>query len=106
MCIRDRPGPGQTGHGQVLHVDPLVIAGDAVGQLVMGVQAGVPDPAMLDSYSAYRLGASVRPLMEGAARSACRRPTARLVTVAVYASGVDEVSDAIICRVRSRIDIC
>jgi hypothetical protein len=33
-----QPGPGQTGHGQVLHVDPLVIAGDAVGQLVMGDQ--------------------------------------------------------------------
>jgi hypothetical protein len=27
-----QPGPGQAGHGQVLHLDPLVIAGDAVGQ--------------------------------------------------------------------------
>src|SRR5664280_3142813 len=43
-----QPGPGQSGHGQVLHVDPLVIAGDAVGQFVMGVQAGRPDLAVLD----------------------------------------------------------
>src|ERR1035437_718178 len=55
-----QPGPGQPGPGQVLHVDRLVIAGDAVGQLVMGVQAGVPDLAVLDSYPAYRLGAPVR----------------------------------------------
>src|SRR5664280_2630129 len=57
-----RPGPGQTGHGQVLHVDPLVIANYAVGQLVMCVQAGIADLAMLDSDPARRLGAPLRPL--------------------------------------------
>src|SRR5664280_1943493 len=57
-----QPGPGQTGHGQVLHVDPLVIANYAVGQLVMGDQGGIADPAMLDSDPTYRLGAPLRPL--------------------------------------------
>src|ERR1019366_8965738 len=57
-----QPGPGEPGHGQVLHIDRLVIAGDAVGQLVTCVQAGVPDPAMPDSYPAHRLGAPDRPL--------------------------------------------
>src|SRR5664280_2107277 len=57
-----QPGPGQSGHGQVLHVDRLVIAGDAVGQLVMCVQAGIADLAMLDSYPAHRLGAPDRSL--------------------------------------------
>src|ERR1019366_6281591 len=56
-----QPGPGQAGHGQVLHIDRLVIAGDAMGQLVMGVQAGIADPAMLDSDPAHRLDAPVRP---------------------------------------------
>ena len=51
-----QPGPGQAGHGQVFHVDPLVIAGDAVGQLVMCVQAGIADLAILDSDPAYRIG--------------------------------------------------
>src|SRR5674476_987022 len=45
-----QPCPGQSGHGQVLHVDPLVVANYAVGQLVMCVQAGIADLAMLDSY--------------------------------------------------------
>src|ERR1035437_4717415 len=57
-----QPGPGQTGHGQVLHVDRLVIAGDAVGQLVMCDQGGIADPAMLDSNPTRRLGAPLRSL--------------------------------------------
>ena len=52
-----QPGPGQAGNGQVLQIDRLVIANDAVGQLVMGVQAGIADLTMLDSYPACRLGA-------------------------------------------------
>src|ERR1035437_6718895 len=55
-----QPGPGQPAPGQVLHIDRLVIAGDAVGQLVMCVQAGIADLAVLDSYPAHRLGAPDR----------------------------------------------
>src|SRR5665647_2734699 len=74
-----QPGPGQTGHGQVLHVDRLVIANYAVGQFVMCVQAGIADLAMLDSNPAYRLGAPLRPLRlprQGPLRAGQRpRPT-------------------------------
>jgi len=54
--VRARPDPPQ-----VLRMDRLVIAGDAVGQLSMCVQAGIADLTMLDGNPEHRLGGPVRP---------------------------------------------
>jgi hypothetical protein len=70
-----RPGPGQSGHGQVLHLDHLVIANHAVGQPVVCVQAGRGDLTMLDSKPTCHLGTPLR-LFALAAGALCPRASA------------------------------